>query len=104
MGRFTGEIPYFLRFRFFPCFLHTVGVTGSNPVSSTTWFSIKGNSSTNGILSHLQPDDLKKFKDSPVAILDASLVYGHPGCQGGDGFYADSDKNPFSLPGQSQSD
>ncbi len=32
-GRFTGENPYFLRVRFFRCRLHTVEVTGSNPVS-----------------------------------------------------------------------
>jgi len=33
---FTGEIPYFLRLRFERGFLHTVEVTGSNPVSPTT--------------------------------------------------------------------
>jgi len=33
---FTGEIVYFVRFLFFPSNLHTVEVTGSNPVSPTT--------------------------------------------------------------------
>ena len=37
---FSGEILYFLPFGFFRCFLHTVGVTGSNPVSPTNFFSI----------------------------------------------------------------
>lgn len=31
--RFTGRILYFLRFLFFPSNLHTVEITGSNPVS-----------------------------------------------------------------------
>jgi len=33
------EFLYFLRFRFFRSLLHTVGVTGSNPVSPTTLFN-----------------------------------------------------------------
>jgi hypothetical protein len=36
----TGEILYFLRFRFDCGRLHTVEVTGSNPVSPTILFSI----------------------------------------------------------------
>jgi hypothetical protein len=35
----TGEILYFLRFLFFPSNLHTVEVTGSNPVSPTILLS-----------------------------------------------------------------
>jgi hypothetical protein len=35
---FTGEIVYFVRFLFFPSNLHTVEVTGSNPVSPTIFF------------------------------------------------------------------
>jgi hypothetical protein len=34
-GCFIVEIPYFLRLGFFRCFLHTVEVTGSSPVSPT---------------------------------------------------------------------
>jgi len=37
-GRFTGEIPYFLRFRCSRGFLHTVEVAGSNPASPTNLF------------------------------------------------------------------
>jgi hypothetical protein len=38
MEGFTGEIRYFLRFLFLRCRLHTVEVTGSNPVSPTIYF------------------------------------------------------------------
>jgi len=38
--RFTGITPYIYPFPFFLCLLHTVEVTGSNPVSPTTLFSI----------------------------------------------------------------
>jgi hypothetical protein len=37
----TGEIVYFLRFRLDCGRLHTVEVTGSNPVSPTTFFSTR---------------------------------------------------------------
>jgi hypothetical protein len=35
----TEITPYIFRFPLFLCFLHTVEVTGSNPVSPTTFFS-----------------------------------------------------------------
>jgi hypothetical protein len=38
--RFPEVTPYILRFPFFLCFLHTVEVTGSNPVSPTISFQI----------------------------------------------------------------
>ena len=37
-GQSSGEIPYFFRFFLFLCLLHTVEVTGSNPVSPTIPF------------------------------------------------------------------
>jgi hypothetical protein len=40
-GCFTGETPYFLHLRFGRCFLHTVEVTGSNPVSPIFFFPTK---------------------------------------------------------------
>jgi len=36
----TESTPYIFRFLLFLCFLHTVEVTGSNPVSPTIFFSI----------------------------------------------------------------
>jgi hypothetical protein len=36
---FTEEILYFLCFLFFPSNIHTVEITGSNPVLPTTFFS-----------------------------------------------------------------
>jgi hypothetical protein len=40
-NQITTEVnPYIFRFPFILCLLHTVEVTGSNPVSPTTFFSI----------------------------------------------------------------